>query len=110
MHPQSTALLDIPSPPGFDTGYTPPSSELGAPCICGARAGTVPTFTGAAVCEECDRRRTDAATLLAAIVRGATPEELLDRIPAVPYSDPATEVLERDEMRAHVELIVGVLR
>jgi hypothetical protein len=50
-----------------------------------------------------------AGLLLAAILRGATPEDLLDAIPLDAIAAYRGDLLERDECLAHVDLLGSVL-
>ncbi len=111
LHTDGSPSLEPPTPPiiGFDTGghQRPPATFAGKCVDCGNPHVTAGTFVGESLCTRCDLRRSMCAELLAAIVRGATPEELASF--TVASSDARAEALERQELRDHIDVLFATL-
>jgi hypothetical protein len=113
MPPDSSTLVPMrgglmaSSPPGFVVPHRALPIDREGPCAdCGARLTVAATFTGGGVCRTCDRRRERVAALLAAVIRGAVPEDLTSPAAGETISDE----LERAELRDHVDVLLAAHR
>lgn len=105
MHHHPTTDGSTPS-----AGFPVIAPHLAEVLTCGCEAPPVAvSFTGMAVCRACEERRTLAAVFLAAMLRGATPDELLTlgALPPAPV-DEGWDALDRVEMRDAVDLLLAV--
>lgn len=75
---------------------------------CGLPGAVISTFTGLKVCVACQRRRIEMASLLGAIVRWATPEEVRVLAPLAPEVTLWADDPEHREMLDHVDLLLAV--
>jgi hypothetical protein len=106
MRPRTRMPTEV-SPTGFETGHAGPEPALGGSCAqCGAsRAATIRAFHGGALCALCAHQRDQLASLLSALVRGATPEEMLAGCCEAPLDE-----LERVEMRDAADVLLTAQR